>query len=695
MPKRPPKVSVRIWQGGARSKPPRRWRRRTGWMFVFDTETTIDAGQVLRVGSFRVVGRGELIEEGLFYERLTDAELALLLDYAADHGLICLPMVAFRDFFFHYAYRLGATVVGHNLPFDLSRLAVRWAPGRGAFKGGWSLTIWPRKDGKGENRYRPRIRLKSLNNRAAIIEFSSVRRDERDARRGRRGRFIDTKTLAAALTDRSLTLDQAAETFGTQHRKIGDVDHGRPLTRDYLDYLRRDVLVTQEVCERLLDEFHRHPISLDASQAYSSASIGKAYIEAFGIIPMLERTTLSDEELGLWMSAFFGGRAECRIRGELVPVTYLDVLSMYPTVFTLMALTRFLVAEEIGSEDATEEVRAFLDWVTLDDLFDPKTWLELPALVEVEPDNDILPVRMQYAGEDRSIGVNYFSSEETWWYSLADVIASKILTGKVPALRSVLRLIPRGQLEGLRAVKLRGEVLIDPQEGELFKRVIEERQRVREDPSLSEAEREGLQKFLKTFASASSYGITAELNRQEPAKPVKTMVHSRRSFEVPVDALEKPGRYCFPPLAAIITSAARLVLAMLERTVSDAGGSYVFMDTDSIAIVTDYSRWEGESGRTVLSDRTDALSAAEIARIVGRFASLNPYEFGGSILKVEDENYLPGTTAREPLYARAISAKRYALVNFDAEGGLSVRKFSEHGLGTYRPPTDEDGSVLD
>ena len=664
-------------------------------MFVFDTETTVDAGQVLRVGSFRIVRRGELLQEGLFYERLTPDEVDLLEQYADDHELLCMPITGFRDFFFHHVYRLGATVVGHNLPFDLSRLAVAWAPGRGAFKGGWSLTLWPRKDGRGENRFRPRLRLKSLNNRAAIIEFASVRRDERDAPRGRRGRFIDTKTLAAALTDRSHSLDHAAETFATEHRKIG-VDHGKPLTRDYLDYLRRDVLVTQELCERLLEEFHRHPIGLDASQAYSSASIGKAYIDAFGITPMLGRTTLSDEELGLWMSAFFGGRAECRIRGELAPVTYLDVLSMYPTVFTLMGLTRFLIAEEIGSEDVTDEVRAFLDRITLDDLFDPETWLELAVAVEVEPDDDILPVRMQYGGADRSIGVNRFSSNETWWYSKADVVASKLLTGKAPKIRRALRLVARAQLDGLKAVKLRGDVEIDPRKGELFKRVIEERQRIRRDDTLSEPEREALQKFLKTFASASSYGITAELNRQEPGKAVKTMVYSRRAFEVPIDTVERPGRYCFPPLAAVITGGARLVLAMLERCVLDAGGAYVLMDTDSIAVVTDYRAWEEGGRRTGLSDRDDAMSIAGIEGMAERFASLNPFAFGGSILKIEDENYGPPTGAREPLYARAISSKRYALVNFDDQGELVVRKFSEHGLGTYRGPTDKDSdSVVD
>ena len=47
------------------------------------------------------------------------------------------------------------------------------ALGRGRFKGGFSFVIWPRADGK-ENRFRPRLRIKSLNNRAALIEFGGT-----------------------------------------------------------------------------------------------------------------------------------------------------------------------------------------------------------------------------------------------------------------------------------------------------------------------------------------------------------------------------------------------------------------------------------------------------------------------------------------------------------------------------------------
>jgi DNA polymerase elongation subunit (family B) len=41
----------------------------------------------------------------------------------------------------------------------------------------------------------------------------------------------------------------------------------------------------------------------------------------------------------------------------------------------------------------------------------------------------------------------------------------------------------------------------------------------------------------------------------------------------------------FPPIASLITSGGRLLLAMLEKCIHKAGGSYLFSDTDSMCIV--------------------------------------------------------------------------------------------------------------
>jgi hypothetical protein len=166
-----------------------------------------------------------------------------------------------------------------------------------------------------------------------------------------------------------------------------------------------------------------------------------------------------------------------------------------------------------------------------------------------------------------------------------------------------------------------------------------------------------------------------------------------------------PGEYCFPPLASLITGAARLMLALLEHAVTTQGGTYAMEDTDSMAIVAT------EPGGLVpcpggphqLSDGRDAIHAlswSQTQAIVDQFAALNPYDRSavpGSVLKIEDDNIDPRTGRQRQLYCVAISAKRYALVELDATGApVLLRKgvnnhedrWSEHGLGHLMNPTD-------
>ena len=65
----------------------------------------------------------------------------------------------------------------------------------------------------------------------------------------------------------------------------------KKITEEYIDYNRRDVLATLELSEKLLTEYGRHPINLQPTKAYSPASIGKAYLRAMGITPILDLPT--------------------------------------------------------------------------------------------------------------------------------------------------------------------------------------------------------------------------------------------------------------------------------------------------------------------------------------------------------------------------------------------------------------------
>ncbi len=162
-----------------------------------------------------------------------------------------------------------------------------------------------------------------------------------------RGHMLDLRTLAFALTDRSLSLEGACELFGVEHGKQKADQHGI-ITPEYIDYNRRDVLASTELAAKLLAEYALHPIELQVTKAYSPASIGKAYLQAMGVTPIMARMPdFPKRYCGYAESAFFGGRASAHVRKVPVPVVYCDFLSQYSTVNVLMGLWQFVTAREI------------------------------------------------------------------------------------------------------------------------------------------------------------------------------------------------------------------------------------------------------------------------------------------------------------------------------------------------------------
>jgi hypothetical protein len=721
-----------------RSRSDRPWRCPKA-MLVFDTETRTDATQRLLFGSYRFIVRGQCVEEGLFYaDDLSENERRILEKYVkmhrpevVDEGFQQLRLLTLREFvdrLYRAAYKGRCLLVGFNLPFDLSRIAHDFTKARGRFVGGFSLGLWSFIDKAGRERanpHRPRIGIKQIDSKRALKGFTGRKSPDgpdlipEGSKTGKpeqgykfRGHFLDLRTLAFALTDRGYSLETACEAFGVEHGKQRAKQHGR-ITEEYIDYNRRDVLATFELAGKLLEEYAKHPISLQATKAFSGASIGKAYLREMGITPVLERQPgFSKEYLGFAESAFFGGRTSAHIRKVSVPVVYTDFLSMYPTVNSLMGLWRLVTADEIkGVKDCKKEIERFLKRLAASDLFNPKTWKHLTAFVKIIPDGDILPCRSKYGAgaNDWQIGVNYLYPESNndngaLWYSLPDIVASVLLTGKIPKIVDAFRLVAHGQASELVPVKLRGTIEVDPKSQDFFKVAIEERKRLSSRTYLSNTEKNRLDKALKLLANAASYGIYAEMNRQESEERVIMTCHGidAEPYTCFVAHPEVPAEYCFPPLASLITGAARLMLALLEHCVSELGGTYAMEDTDSMAIVATErgglipcpgGPYRTKQGRSAIK----ALSWEHVRDISKRFAALNPYDrdaIPGSVLKIEDDNFDPQTKKQRQIYCLAISAKRYAL--FSLQNGVPVIiKNSEHGLGHLLNPSDPESTNRD
>src|SRR5208283_1120626 len=111
------------------------------------------------------------------------------------------------------------------------------------------------------------------------------------------------------------------------------------------------------------------------------------------------------------MTTYYGGRSEVRIRKKPVKARYLDFASMYPSLFSLMNLWPFVIADKIEAVDATEDVKELVESVSLESLRDPAIWKNLIAIVQVQPENDIFPVRAHYGDKHAyNIGLNYLTS---------------------------------------------------------------------------------------------------------------------------------------------------------------------------------------------------------------------------------------------------------------------------------------------
>jgi hypothetical protein len=628
------------------------------WVLIFDCESRTTPDQRLRFGGYQLRYKSQVWERGAFYEPevLAPEELSILSQCIADEeaysdgARICLRTRAdfVDEVFYRSGYAVGAQIVGFNLPFDLSRLAVRHASARRSMKGGFSLTL-------SENW--PAVAVKHLSQRSALVRFTGDRPvaeikaeeesdddpgdeipDETDEKRGPdRGYFVDVKTLAAALTSRSHSLASLSELLKVPRPKEESDEHGGPLTPDYVRYGLRDVQTTWECFDALARRFASFGLhDTGLYELYSEASLGKAYLKAMRVKPWREvQPGFPLHLVGATMSAYFGGRAEVHIRRQITRVVHCDFLSMYPTVCTLMGLWRFVRANGVAYRDDTGSVAALLarprdqlvEWLGTKD-----AWSDLSALVQVRPKHDLFPVRARYpAGDTLNIGLNYLCADEPQWFTLADVLASKILTGRTPEVISALRFKPKGLQKGLRPIEIAGQT-IDPATDDFYQRLIIHRNAIKAKlETASEADKPVLksdEQAIKILANATSYGIFVELNVGEYVKTERMVGYGGRPrpSHFKSNTSERPGAYFHPLLAALITGAARLMLALAEHQVIKQGLDWVFCDTDSIAI-----------GNTRDLPRREFIDAA--LRVREWFKNLNPYGEDSPILQLEKVNF--------------------------------------------------------
>jgi DNA polymerase type B, organellar and viral len=675
---------------------------------IFDTETTLDPAQKLNFGAYRLCRRiGSkyvCVEEGIFHkDDLSEKEQKLLNRYrdnpptlaAIEHfpartELRLMSRSSFVSRVFWKAIKKGELIVSFNSPFDLSRLAV-WSH-QGEKGSDWSLalaSLWknPKTGRVAPNPQKPRIIIDAQSSKMAFIKIGSIFKKEEWPKEGR---FLDMRTLGWALRNRSFNLNGACGAFKVKGKK--DFTPTGRISSEEIEYCREDVAATHRVLNAMMEEFNRNPIYLHPDKSYSPASIAKAYLKAMGIKQPKKHFRVSNKILGIAMQSYYGGRAECRIRRTPVPVIHTDFTSQYPTVNALLGNWKVLTSSSIRFVDHTTSARRLLSKATLNETFEKAFWKQISFFALVKPKDDILPVRTVYdsghSKRTQNIGINYLSSGTPIWYAGPDLVAAKILTGKAPRIIKAIQMVRGNTQRNLAATNLGGMVEIRPAEQDFYRKVIE--QRVSHKKT-----NKGLADFLKVLANSGSYGLFVEVNIDK--KRTETTIDyfsGEESGRVASSYVEKPGAWYFPPLASLITSGGRLLLAMLEKSVQERDGGYLFCDTDSLCIVGSEKGGFVEClGGPVTRKKKHGikvLSLNEVKNIARRFGKLNPYDpsLVPEILKIEDVNFLGSNPSQRfrQLFGYAISAKRYALYS-RVENDIHIEKASGHGLGYLLAPT--------
>jgi len=263
-------------------------------------------------------------------------------------------------------------------------------------------------------------------------------------------------------------------------RKLETKEHGI-ISDEYVGYNINDTLATYHLYLQLMNRYEKYNLKKLESKLFSPASIGKGYLEKIGIKSFSKlNPDFPKRILGYVMATYLGGRTETMICKMSIPVSYVDFTNMYPTIFVLLEMYNFLIAEKITYQYTTEKTQELLDSITLEDVNKKETWKGLVTICRIVPNEDVLPVRSVYGNKNTTnIGTNYLKSTDktSLWYTIHDLIASKLFTGKTPKILEAITFVPQGT-QALQEIEVLKGITVKSGE-DFIKKIVEERLRLK------------------------------------------------------------------------------------------------------------------------------------------------------------------------------------------------------------------------
>ena len=283
------------------------------------------------------------------------------------------------------------------------------------------------------------------------------------------------------------------------------------------------------------------------------------------------------------------------------------------------------------------------------------------------------------------------------WFALPDLAASVLLTGRVPTIVDAFRIVPKGQLPGLRTITLRG----DGADRSPHPRLLPHRNRRAQAPRLQHRRfrTKSGSGWIRRSRSSPTRRATASSRRCGARKSPKDVPVTCYGIDPePFTCQRAQSRRA----RRVLLSAAGL--AHYGGGAADAGAAGALRDRSRRHVRDGRYRFHGDRrhaarrpdrvpGRPIsqkrASPRSGPCPGRRSMRSPSASSALNPYDrdaIPGSILKIEDDNFDPKTGRQRQLWCLAISAKRYALFLRDRNrrAGAAARGHQQQGRSLLR-----------
>ncbi len=321
------------------------------------------------------------------------------------------------------------------------------------------------------------------------------------------------------------------------------------------EVVTRTVRALQRLALVLDDAATRWAGSLDLRWLWSPGATAAQLLSHMGVAPPLAAFDLSDDELSHWTAGLYGGWVSADPAGLVFPGIDIDVRSAYPAIAALLGWWNYVTASQLLVSDVRGAFEAFLSAPDLAARMREKTTWRHWGLTRVVLRLDGQPVPLDLVNEDAS-GSRMFvvpTRADRYDCTWPDAVTATVFAGRPVEVLDAVQLVPVGRQEGLRAIEIPGAPLL-PEHDPVVTMVQRRR--------LAKAEGDArLAAAIRVITNAMVYGNFARFD-PDP-------VHG-----------ERPGPWCFPPIAASVAAGCRALLALFDAGVCARGGIVPYRDTD-------------------------------------------------------------------------------------------------------------------